>query len=101
MTALSSSARTETAATLVLVMMHTHRLCRHGKSRPALRLTTGRAGPLPRSSARRAAAHHPACGAGDFAERDLWNVWPYCPHHSGLMPANLTTLAHFSDSAAM
>jgi hypothetical protein len=25
-------------------VMHTHRLCRHGKSRPALRLTTGRVG---------------------------------------------------------
>jgi hypothetical protein len=27
----------------------------------------------------------------------LWNVWR---DHSGLMPANLTTFAHFSDSAA-
>src|SRR5215510_14981529 len=32
-----------------------------------------------------------------LAERDLWNVRRV---HSGLMPANLTTLAHFSVSAA-
>ena len=33
-----------------------------------------------------------------FAERDLWNAGP---DHSGLRPANFTTLAHFSVSSAM
>src|SRR6476469_3438361 len=33
-----------------------------------------------------------------FAERNLWNVGR---HHSGLRPANLTTLPHSSVSSAM
>src|SRR5262245_20718591 len=43
------------------------------------------------------------CNLGDarFAERDLWNVGGLRPRHCGLMPANFTTLAHFSVSSAM
>src|ERR1700686_3729680 len=37
-----------------------------------------------------------------FAERKIWNIRAYdCPDHSGLMPAVLITLAHFSVSSAM
>jgi hypothetical protein len=42
----------------------------------------------------------PTCRSGDrrlSPNETLWNVWR---DHSGLMPANLTTFAHFSDSAA-
>src|SRR5215831_13247522 len=36
-----------------------------------------------------------------LVQRDLWNVERSTPgNHSGLIPANLTTLAHFSVSAA-
>src|SRR5262245_54536028 len=34
-----------------------------------------------------------------FAERDLWNIGLHA--HSGLIPANLITLPHFSVSSAM
>jgi hypothetical protein len=36
-----------------------------------------------------------------FAERHLWNVVSSKPDHSGLMPATLISLAHFSVSVAM
>src|SRR5271168_2200925 len=36
-----------------------------------------------------------------WAERTLWNSKPAWVDYSGLMPANLTTLAHFSVSSAM
>src|SRR5262249_49752770 len=36
-----------------------------------------------------------------FAERDLWNVPAATERHSGLIFANLITLAHFSVSSAM
>ena len=39
-------------------------------------------------------------GHQPFAERTLRNMSPVAGH-SGLMPANLTTLAHFSVSSAM
>src|SRR5215471_4281624 len=37
----------------------------------------------------------------DFAERTLWNIGPGLPGHSGLMPADLITLPHFSVSSAI
>src|SRR5437667_5329904 len=37
----------------------------------------------------------------EFAERDLWNIGRSSGDQSGFMPANLTTLPHFSVSAAM
>src|SRR5215831_3112373 len=36
-----------------------------------------------------------------FAERARWNIRPALSDHSGLSPANFTTLAHFSVSSAM
>src|SRR6516164_3338429 len=40
-------------------------------------------------------------GQSDFAERMLRNISLTVPDHCSLIPANLTTLAHFSVSAAM
>jgi hypothetical protein len=40
-------------------------------------------------------------GNSPFAERGVRNSGSGLPRQSGLMPANLTTLAHFSVSAAM
>ena len=40
-------------------------------------------------------------GSPGFAERTLRNMLSGSPRHSGLMPANLTTLAHFSVSSAI
>src|SRR5262245_2969770 len=74
-------------------------------------VTTSRSGAHPVLTARGLSRSHagPAavppeptrchCGIGvDFAERQLWNIGAV---HSGLMPANLITLAHFSVSFAM
>jgi len=52
---------------------------------------TGPATPSPRRTGR---------GIRDFAERNLWNV-ASPSSYSGLMPANLITLVHFSIFSAM
>src|SRR5215468_1822837 len=45
--------------------------------------------------------HHSVPRPPPFAERQLWNIKLSVPDHCSLIPANLTTLAHFSVSAAM
>src|SRR5262249_16974216 len=42
-----------------------------------------------------------ATDAGDFAERDLWNIQSSNPDQLILAPANLITFAHFSVYSAM
>src|SRR6516165_1377429 len=46
-----------------------------------------------------------AAGKDDAAQQrighELWNIPPLCRHHTGLMPANLITLPHFSVSFPM